>query len=830
MLANRYGHFDDTGRTFRITDPATPMPWVNVVSNGRYGFVVSQNGGGFSWYDDAQHCVLTRWEMDLVRDCSGKFLYLSDRESGDVWSVAPTPCRPEYDSYQCEHTQGSTRFRTSAHGIESTWTLTVAPEDPVEVWLVTLKNTTTRDRKLRIASYFEWTCGVAPDAKREFHRLFFTTTHDARRRAVIAVKNMWDIPPKGEKQHWNQPWPYVAAHAVSGITFERDLALADKSSFLGRYGQTHNPKAMRGEPPTNGRFGRFGDAAAALGGDLTLKPGETAELHFLLAIGHDHAQCLANLDKYLPQQQARQAAQQASAKWESLLSPTSVKTDRDDFNILNNTWLPYQAISARLWGRTGYYQQSGAFGFRDQLQDTHVWLPIEPKRCLDHILYAATRQFEDGSVNHWWHALADFGNHTACSDDYLWLPMLVSSYLKETGDASLLQKRIPFRNGGFRAPRAGEPTDGTLMEHCLRSFKRAFGRLSERGLPHIGSCDWNDGLSAMGVEERGESVWLGWFLCELLRDWAVILDRAGDVATAGDFRKRREKMISDINAAAWDGAWFRYGTKDNGEWVGSARSAEGKIHLNAQTWAIIADGTTPDRTEAAWSSVKQRLLSAYGPLLLEPAYTVPDATIGYITRYSPGSRENGGVYMHAATWALLAACKLKDVESVGRIWASIAPPSRCGADAEAYWAEPYVLPGNVDGPLSELPGRAGWTWYSGSAAWLNKVSLEWVLGVRPTLAGLLIDPCPARELGRVSMARNYRGRRLKLKLDATNWQAGVGSVVTVNGREIPGGLIDDSVLAGVAEGTELAIEVYQRLGAQTKVAGGTAAVRRSTGE
>ncbi len=820
MLGNKYGEFISTGGAgdsvsrpagaFTIRDHKTPMPWCNVISNGRFGMVISHNGGGFSWFDDAQHCVLTRWEMDLARDTHGKFIYIADLDSGQVWSATPAPTWHEQEGYSCTHEVGATTFKSSANGIQVEWTLTIAPDDAAEVWLVKVNNASGRPRRLRIASWFEWCCGVAPDTKREFHRLFFTTWHDAKRRAVLATKNMWDIPPKSEKQHWNQPWPYVAGFAIGGVKFDKDLVLADKRAFLGRYGQTFKPAAMTGAIPADGKFGRFGDAACALGGDLTLAPAQTASMHFVLAIGSDEQACCATLDKFASPAAAAGALEGARAKWDELLAPARVETDRPDFDAMVGTWLPYQAIAGRLWGRTGYYQQSGAFGFRDQLQDTHVWLALAPRKCLDHIHLAATRQFTDGSVNHWWHALADFGNHTACSDDYLWLPMLVASYIKETGDYGVLRDR----KVGFR----DDPDLKTdLLDHCMRSFGRAFKRTSPRGIPLIGSCDWNDGLSAMGVGEKGESVWLGWFLAYLLRDWATMLDHIGRTSEAADFKSRRAKYLTAINDHAWDsaGGWYRYGTKDNGDWVGASSSAEGKIHLNAQTWAIMCDGAPDDRAEAAWTSVREKLLSDYGPLLLAPAYTVPDASIGYVTRYAPGARENGGVYMHAATWALLTACKLKDAASVEKIWGSISPPTRCGGekgDAEKYWAEPYVLPGNVDGPLSEMPGRAGWTWYSGSAAWLHKVALEWMVGLRPTLEGLVVDPCPARSMGKVDVTRTYRGRSIRVRFDAADFSPGTRCTVLMNGRELPSGIVTPELLAQAGAPNAESVELECRWG------------------
>ncbi len=796
MLANRFGQFDPTGWAYTITDPATPMPWVNVVCNGRYGFVISQNGGGFSWLDDAQHNVLTRWEMDLVRDCYGKFLYLADRESGEVWSVAPTPCLTRHEEYACTHQPGSTTFVTRAHDIRSRWTMLVSPHENVELWLVELTNCSKHPRSLRVSSYLEWTCGVAPDSKREFHRLFFTTRFDASRRAVLATKNMWDIPGKSERDHWNREWPYVAAHALCGAGFSRPTAIGDKASFLGRYTSTARPQAMTRDVDGSGTFGRFGDACAALGGDLALAPGQTARFHFLLAIADDEKGVLSLVDRYASAEAAEKAGVEASRAWKERLGTTQVRTGREDFDLLQNCWLPYQAISGRMWARTGYYQQSGARGFRDQLQDSQVWLPIEPSRCRDQLMLHATRQFTDGTVNHWWHALADFGNHTACSDDYLWLPFVSASYLRETGDLGVLTLKAPWRD---------DPSQGTLLEHCRRSFARAFERLSPRGLPHIGSCDWNDGLSAMGIGGKGESVWLGEFLCALLRDWTHILEQLGDHALAGEYRGRRAAMITAINEHAWDGRWYRYGTKDSGEWVGSGACAEGRIHLNAQTWAILSDVAPADRGAIAWQSVRENLLTPFGPLLLAPAYSVPDPDIGYITRYSPGSRENGGVYMHAATWALATACKLRDQGSVEQIWDSISPPWR-GRSADSYWAEPYVTPGNVDGPTSDLPGRAGWTWYTGSAAWLNRVSLEWVLGIRPVWDGLCIDPVPARSLGRVRARRVWRGVPVEVSFDASRYSGARRPVLTVGGRSLETNVIPASLLTGVPSGG-LAVEV-----------------------
>lgn len=776
-----FGAFAPDGAAYRITNPRTPAPWTNVVCNGRYGFVVSQRGGGFSWLDNSQLNVLTRWEMDLVRDTHGKFLYCADLDDHAIWSLAPAPCGDEvYERYACEHAPGSTRFETVGHGIEASWVMAVAEGDPVEVWHVTLTNRTDRRRRLRLSSYMEWCLGAAPDVKREFHTLFISTHYDAGRDAIFATKNMWDIPDRTEKDHWNRPWPYAAAHASFG-DFERSFATADKAAFLGRYGSSAMPDGLIHKHGPTARFGRFSDACAALGGDMTLAPGETRTVGFLLAIDETPERVGALLDAYRSEGAAARAVTEAAQAWRARLNPVRVESSSFDFDALNNIWLPYQAISARLWGRTGYYQQSGAFGFRDQLQDSNVWLPREPERCREQILLHAAHQFKNGSVYHWWHPLVEFGLRTACSDDYLWLPFLTIRYLKDTGDRSILRARAPFIDDDGGAE---------LIEHCERAIERAFERLSPRGLPLIGTCDWNDGLSACGADGRGESVWLAFFLAAILRDWARVLEDEGQSAGADTCRQRRAALVRAADEHAWDGAWYRRATDDNGRWIGAADCIAGRIYLNPQTWSILADAAGEERAATAWASVKAHLLREMGPLLLTPAYDTPDEDIGYITRYAPGGRENGGVYLHAAVWALAAACKRRDIEAVESIWKSISPPLR-GRDAEGYRAEPYVMPGNADGPLSESPGKAGWTWYTGSAAWLHTVSLEWVAGIRPTWEGLLIDPVPMPSMGETRVQRMWRGRTVVVRFDAREARSGLRPTLELEGRPLDGMMLTE---------------------------------------
>lgn len=782
-LPNKYGRFIEDGKAFEIFDHMTPRPWTNVISNGRYGFVVSQNGAGFSWLDHCQLNVLTQWRMDHIRDDHGRFMYLSDLdESNTVWSVTPHPCRIEFDEYRCIHRAGSTTFESTLHEISASWTLGVAPDDQAELWTLTLTNESDRVRHIRTGAFFQWCCDAAPDNAREFHQLFFTTKYDKQRHAVLATKNVWNAPFGTPEDHWNRPWPYIAALSMPVNEGDRVWATADTETFLGRQGDQRNPAAMTNDCKPS--FGRFADPCAAVGADITIQPGQSITRTFVLAIAEDQSTLDSTLDKFSKPDAVKSALEATSTGWKDRLSPTVVETASPDFDLLNNHWLPYQAISARLWARSGYYQQSGAYGFRDQLQDSQIWLHREPDRCRDQIMLHAAHQFVDGSVYHWWNPITETGLHDQCSDDYLWLPFITASYIRETGDIGILDLEAPF---------VDDETPTELREHAKRSIARALSRLSERGLPFIGDNDWNDGLSALGGDESGESVWVAFFLMIILDDFGQSLTMAGDYETPKQYAKARESLHSAVCEHAWDGQWFRRATDSTGRWLGSEESLEGQIFLNVQTWAQFANAGSNDQRDQAWESLKERLLTPYGPLLLAPAYTVPDSAIGYLSRYAPGSRENGGVYMHAATWALAAAAQRRDVDSVASIWNSISPPLR-GVDSDSYSAEPYCLPGNVDGPLSTNPGRAGWTWYTGSAAWLNRISIEHVIGARADWEGLRIDPCPIPALGKVRANRRWRGRDIMIEFDATEYQPDSSCVLILNGETLASNILTEQMV------------------------------------
>lgn len=749
LFETKYGYFTQDGRSYVITRPDTPRPWVNIFGNERYGLVVSQAGGGFSWLDHSTLSVLTRWEMDLIRDARGRWIYLHESESGKTWSASFQPTLPHASGYSCIHGIGYTILKQRVQEIETEWTLTIPPDSTFELWEVKIRNVSNRPRRLGVCSHLSWCLGAAPDSKREFHRLFHDTAYHPEKGLISARKHIWEVPDE-KRGHWNTTWPHAAFHQVwlpGGETPEKIQATGDHEMFLGRHGDWKNPAWVTDPDRRSCGFGRHQDPVAALYLPLELAPGEEKIVMFSLGAAENEEDIESLVKPFQNRDAMEKALESVKEMWNSHLDAVQVNTPDPAFNILNNTWLPYQAISSRLWGRTGYWQQSGAFGFRDQLQDSHVFLPHAPHLCKRQIRLHARHQFEDGAVYHWWHPLSEVGLRTKMTDDLLWLPFVLLSYLKETGDLGVLMEKEPF---------VDQLEETTLWDHCERAIEKVLARFSTRGLPLIGEGDWNDGLSACGLEGKGESVWLGHFLHLILNQWSLVAEKRGEGGKASNWKKRANQLRDAVNQHGWDEKWYLRATLDDGSPLGSARNDEARIFLNSQTWAILSGTADENRAEMAMDAVEKHLLREYGPLLFSPAFSIPDPRVGYLTRYAPGTRENGGLYTHAATWAIQAACKMGRPETAWKMFNRLSPPDR-GLDPVQYMVEPYVTPGNVEGPDSPHFGRGGWTWYTGSAAWLRKICLEWILGIRPEWEGLLVVPCLPPHWSEAKISRPFQG-------------------------------------------------------------------------
>lgn len=738
-----YGAFSDDAAEYIITRADTPMPWINVLTNGDYGLTISQAGSGYSWRTHASLNRITRWDQDLIRDEWGKYLYLRDAETGEFWSPTWQPCGAALEGYRVRHGFGYTVIEGQRDNIRSTVT-TFVPQDALcEIWLLRLENTGDRPRALDIRTYFEWLLGAAPDWHREFHRTFIATEYDSDLGALLATKLLWDLPVEA-RAHWNRSWDYVAFHSASAMPDGFD---ADKRDFVGRHGDLRQPQALR-DGAAHNRAGRHGDPIGSLKLSVSLEPGETKEIAFTLGAADDRVQVSALVERFRSLDTVRAALGETRAFWKDITGRLTIETPDPAINQLANGWLQYQAVAGRLFGRTAYYQTGGAYGFRDQLQDSLVWLLLGlPEKTLEQIRLHAAHQYQDGVVLHWWHPLAETGLRSDYSDDLLWLPFVLLRYLEETGDFAALDQVMPFYDGG----------EGTLRDHCLRSFERALSRFSARGLPLILKADWNDGLNAVGAEGRGESVWLAHFLHHLLTRWSAL--GLVDGATASRFQAEADRLREAVNAHAWDGAWYWRATTDAGDLIGSRQSPEGKIFLNAQTWAVLGGTAPSDRARQALASAREHLYSDFGPLLLAPAYTTPNPDIGYLSRYAPGTRENGGVYCHAACWAVLAERQMNGAQAAYQVWRSFCPPARSAVDPDRYSGEPYVMPGNVAGPLAPSPGQAGWTWYTGSGAWYLRALVEGVLGIEADLDGLRVRAGLPEGWDQFRVRRWFRGAR-----------------------------------------------------------------------
>ncbi len=784
ICAGQFGHFEDEGRTFVINDPKTPAPWVNVLANDRYGAVISQAGGGFSWFDNCQLCRITRWEQDLAQDRQGRFVYLRDLdEESRVWSTTLQPTLVTAKVDQVRHGLGYSRYIREANGIASDHTVFVPLTDSCEVWIVRLHNLTPRRRRLRFASFVDWHLGGVSDFHREFHRLFTET------RSIGNTQLAWKHPGLVENERAQPEAGPTAFHSVQGIRVKHWQS--SKSEFLGRPARLEAPAAIFEDSPAPGN-GRWEDPIACAMGDLVLEPGQSVAFVLTLGAAEDATEALRLAAKYTLEQSELELAK-VTQHWEDLCKEESLQTSDPAMNVMVNYWLLYQTIAGRMTARCAYYQQGGAYGYRDQLQDSLALLPVAPERTKKQLLLHAEAMYEDGGVRHWWHPGTPIFAESRHSDTCLWLAYGTLAYLDETNDLRALETECAFLNRETQL--AGQRA--SWLDHCLRGIDRALELRSRRGLPLIQAGDWNDGLSHAGLNGKGESVWVGMFLYDIVRRWSEILLELGRADVAAKYMQAAGELRAAVNDYGWDGGWYLEGTCDDGRPLGSHENTSGQIFLNPQTWAVITGIAPEDRATKAMAAVKERLIKPYGALLLQPAYSKVDPWVGYITRYAPGSRENGGVYSHASTWAVQALAMSGHAEEALKLYRDMLPSANL--DQLAYKAEPYVMPGNVDGPDSPNEGQAGWTWYTGSSAWMLRVAYDWLCGVRASRLGLIVAP-PNGGLGDYEVLRKFRGDHFRISVKGQGDQI----VLTSATAEISGGRV-------LASGKGLTHEVRVRL-------------------
>ncbi len=786
---NGLGGFANDGReyvTILGEGQWTPAPWINVIANPTFGFQTSVEGGGYTWAINSQQNQLTPWANDPVSDRPGEAIYVRDEDDGAVWTPTALPIREDAFPYVVTHGQGYSRFEHVSHGIALALVQFVPSDDPIKISRLTITNQSGRSRRLSITAYVEWVLG----ASRAAAAPFVVTEVDPEAHTMLA------------RNHWNSGFGTRVAFADLGG--RQQSWTGDRKEFLGRNGTLDRPAALAGGSPLTNRVGGGLDPCGALQTALVLEPNGVTEIVFFLGEAASTAEALSLITRYRAAD-LDAVFSAATRVWDDVLGAIHVHTPDRAMDLLLNRWLLYQTLACRVWARAALYQASGAYGFRDQLQDVMALTVSKPQITRAHILRAAARQFVEGDVQHWWLPTLGRGVRTRIADDRLWLPYVTAQYIDVTGDCGILDEILPFLDGATL--KAGEresffqPTTshehGTLFEHCARALDSSLP-VGSHGLPLIGAGDWNDGLNRVGVAGKGESIWLGWFLHAALSAFAPLAERRGDEPHGASWRRHATSLGQSIERDGWDGSWYLRAFFDDGTPLGGHASAECRIDSIAQSWGVMSGAAERTRATAAMAAVDEHLVRRDEGLVLlfTPPFDQTPHDPGYIKGYPPGIRENGGQYTHGAIWSVIAFTLLGDGDKAGELFSLLNPIHHAStrADVHRYKVEPYVMCADV---YSEAhAGRGGWTWYTGSAGWTYRAGLEWILGFRLRGTALIMDPCVPKSWPAFDIAFQYHSARYKIAVTNPHGVCrGVsrvtldGEVLQTNSAEIP--LVDD---------------------------------------
>jgi cyclic beta-1,2-glucan synthetase len=786
-FANGFGGFSKDGREYVITlEPgqATPAPWVNVLANPGFGTVVSESGSAYTWEENAHEFRLTPWSNDPVQDTTGEAFYIRDEQSGQFWSPTPLPARGA-TAYVVRHGFGYTVYEHTEHGIASELWVYVAADAPVKFMVLKVRNVSGRPRRLSVTGYFEWVLG------------------DLRSRTLLHVQTELDLRTGALLARNRYSTEFAERIAFLDVNDPARTFTGDRKEFIGRNGSLSQPAALL-HSRLSGKVGAGLDPCGAVQVSFHLPDGHGHETSFRLGVGRTVSD-VQNLVRRFRRTDAEKAALDGVREhWNRTLGAVTVETPDPAVDLMVNGWLLYQTLSCRLWGRTGFYQSGGAYGFRDQLQDVLALVHADPALTREHLLRAAAHQFREGDVQHWWHPPAGRGVRTHFSDDFLWLPFATCHYVACIADTGVLDELVPSlearplkpdEEAYYDLPNRTEESV-SLYQHCVRAIERGL-RFGDHGLPLIGCGDWNDGMNRVGKDGRGESVWLAFFLFDVLTRFSAVARARRDIVFADSCVEEARRLKENIERNAWDGQWYRRAYFDSGEPLGSHSNAECQIDSLPQSWSVISRAGDPERCRRAMASVEERLVRRDAGLiqLFDPPFDTSTLNPGYIKGYIPGVRENGGQYTHGAIWAVMAFALMGDHDRAWELF-SLINPVRHGGTPEGiatYKVEPYVVAADVYA-LPPHTGRGGWTWYTGSAGWMYRLLVETLIGLN--LEGQVLRLTPRLPSGWTTVRIRYRFRETPYRIVLSRRpadSAGVDGLVLdgqpLDGTSIP--LVDD---------------------------------------
>lgn len=749
LFFNGTGGFTQDGNEYKIfidKNTNTPAPWVNIIANPQLGTVVSESGSAYTWAINAHEYRITPWSNDPVSDIGGEAFYLRDEETGSSWSPSPFP-KKSSSPYIITHGFGYSIFEHSEEGIHSEMSVFVDKELPVKFIVLKIKNESGRERKLSAMGFLEIILGDVR-SKTNMHIL----SEQDNTTGALLLRNRYNSVFSERVSYFKVDGGYNFSYT------------ADRAEFIGRNSSLSNPQALN-RKKLSGRTGAGMDPCAALHVKFDLLNGGEKEIVFQIGNTINAHEANELIQKFAAKDAVQLSLQHVKEYWKEIVSAVQVKTPDSALNILTNGWLIYQTIACRMFARSGFYQSGGAFGFRDQLQDVLALLHTQPVMAKEQILLSASRQFTEGDVQHWWHPPEGRGVRTRCSDDMLWLPFAVARYVMVTGDEGILQIPVGFLES--RNLYEGEDSlydlpvslnmKGSIYEHCVRAIKHSL-RFGRHGLPFIGAGDWNDGMDQVGHKGEGESIWLAFFLYDILKKFTTIAAANGDAAFAEKCKNEAATLQTNIEANAWDGEWYRRAYFDDGTPLGSKESEECRIDAIAQSWSVLSGAGSSERKTKAMISLDKYLVRRDLKLiqLLDPPFDKKGPNPGYIRGYVPGVRENGGQYSHAAIWTLMAFAAMGDREKVWELFSMIQPLNHA-PDAETlqvYKVEPYVMAADVYANESHK-GRGGWTWYTGSAGWMYQFITGSLLGMELKKDELVFNPCFPLEWPSVSISYRF---------------------------------------------------------------------------